>query len=105
MVRVSTRPGSLQGQGQGQGYREGLVRVWVIVTVLWFDLKCMLRLFCVCIQLCWKRSSQISRLRTGNGEHRKGEGELARWPLREERVLSGHLANSNYHKVVFAQNS
>jgi len=49
MVRVSTRPGSLQGQGQGLGYREGLVRVWVIVTVLWFDLKCMHAATLLCV--------------------------------------------------------
>ena len=39
------------------------IGVIVIVIVIGLDLKCMLQLFCACIQLCLKCSSQTSRLR------------------------------------------
>jgi len=39
------------------------VGIGVIVIVIGLDLKCMLQLFCACIQLCLKCSSQTSRLR------------------------------------------
>ena len=47
----------------------GVVRVKVgviviaIITVVWLDLTCILQLFYVCIQLCWKRNRKASRLR------------------------------------------
>jgi hypothetical protein len=56
----------------------GVVRVKVgviviaIVTVIGLDLRCIMQLFYVCIQLCWKRNRKASRLHWGNGEHRKG---------------------------------
>ena len=48
--------------------------VIVMVIVIGLDLMCMLQLLCAFIQFCLKRSmcSQISRLRTCNGEYKKG---------------------------------
>ena len=40
-----------------------IVIVIVTVIVIRLDLKCMLQLFCACIRLCLKCSSQTSRLR------------------------------------------
>ena len=48
------------------------IGVIVIVIVIWFDLKCMIQRVCAFIHLCFKRRSQTSRLRIGNGEYMKG---------------------------------
>ena len=49
------------------------VIVMVMVIVIGLDLMCMLQLLCAFIQFGLKRSicSQISRLRTCNGEYKK----------------------------------
>ena len=46
--------------------------VIVIVIVIGLGLMRIMHHLCAFIPLCLKRSNEISRLRTGNGEYRKG---------------------------------
>ena len=63
-VRVQDKYRVYMWSGEGQGWVIVIdIVIVIVIIVIGLDLKCMLQLFCACIQLCLKCSSQTSRLR------------------------------------------